>query len=183
MDNLKPTELKSWREKLGLSQQRLAKFAKVSLATLRKLEVGGQKPQKRTLSKVFAAIKEIESDPTKVVKPPRAVRRGRPKKEVAAPKPKARRGRPPKVKAEKPPKPARVKAPRVKAPRVKAAPIKAAPVKAAPVKPAPVKPAPAKAPAVSSGPIRLSNLDLELISRILNMRDSEKLDLLKKITG
>ncbi len=115
MEEIKATEVKNWREKLGLSRKRLAEFAKVSMTTLRQLELGKHKPQQRTIKRITEALQKVASGKLPV--------------ESAA----------------------------------------------ANSKPTEQKPAPAE------GPIRLSNLDLELISRILNMTEAQKIDLLKQI--
>jgi transcriptional regulator with XRE-family HTH domain len=157
MEETKVTELASWRKKMGISQVKMAKLADVSLATLRHLEIGSQKPRKTTLTKVIAAINKVESASPEELAPKR---RGRKPRAVAAEEAPAavtvarRRGRPPKAApAAEPSKPGRQ----------------------------PRKPAVA-AEATEIGPIRLSNLDLELINRILNMTGIEKIELLRRLT-
>ena len=57
--------LKSWREKFGISQKKLAEFAKINLTTLRQFEIGGQKPHKLTISKIKETMQKIETNPKK----------------------------------------------------------------------------------------------------------------------
>ena len=53
--------LKSWRKQVGLSQKKLSEVARISLATLRQLEIGGErKPHKKTLRKLTSAMKTVE---------------------------------------------------------------------------------------------------------------------------
>ena len=142
--------LKNWREERNYSQKKLSDLCGISLTTLRQLETGGNKPQKRTVKKVLEALNAIASAAPDAVVVPKPRRRRRMSKSAptAVVKPKA---------TDAPP----------------AAPT-AAPT-AAPAAPA----APVKAPK-GAGPIHLSNLDLELMTRILNMTDLEKVELLKR---
>lgn len=206
MEDFDSTQLKTWREKLDLSQKRLAELANISLTTLRQLEFGTHRPQGRTLKKILEVMHGVESGSLthEAIHPPRHRRQktAAPEPEPVVPAPVApapvvaeapavapvvpkRRGRPPKAAAPIAPVPAPAKpAPaRVAAkPAPPPAPVEAAP---APV-PALVMPVAAPAPApkpVSPGPagIQLSNLDLELINRVLNMTGREKLALLEKL--
>ena len=154
MDNFNVSDLKGWREKLVISQKRLAELAKISLTTLRQLEFGTHKPQGRTLKKIFEVMKGIESGSLSMeeVKPRRHRRKGGVESvvETAAP--------------------------------VAPAPI-ARPQQAA-MAPAYVPTStitPTVAPSRGSVPVQLSNLDLELINRVLNMNGREKLALLEKL--
>jgi len=182
MEEFKVTDLKSWREKLTLSQKRLAELAKISLTTLRQLEIGSHKPQNKTLKKIWEVMKAIESGALSMTEI--KTRRGR--KSAAAPAPAPA---PAAVVAKPTPAAPPVAAPKpapVPAPAVKPAPAPAPAPKPAPApvpRPAPA-PAPTAAPAVPARgtvPIQLSNLDLELINRVLNMSGREKLALLEKL--
>ncbi len=200
MEEFDVKDLKGWREKLILSQKRLAELAKISLTTLRQLEFGTHKPQGRTVKKIFEVMKAIESGQMSMseVKPPRKRRKDAktpagvstpapapaPSPVAAAtpaPVPK-KRGRKPKALTSAPqpapqptPKPAPQPAPKP-VPRPVPQPL---PRPSAPV-PEPVVPRPAVAQ-MPLGPIQLSNLDLELINRILNMTGKEKLALLERL--
>ncbi len=157
MQELKGSELKTWRKKFKLSQKKLADMANISLATMRQIEIGKSKPQSRTMQRLINAVKDVESAPAAAA----------PKK-AAAPVPKAavkvaKGGAKPvhRAKVGAAAKPAARGRPRVTA------------------KPARAKVA-RKAPA-ASGPIKMTNLDLELINRILNMSGKDKLQLLRKL--
>lgn len=154
MEGLIPSDLKAWRTKFKLSQKKLATLAKISLATLRQLEVGGdRKPRKKTLKMVETVIKDFESK----IAPAKTDASA-----VPAEKPKVRKAR----------KPAAAK-PKPKARKPKAA-----------VKPKTKKRvAPPKhiAKRATKSPVMITNLDLELINRILRMNAKEKLALLQKI--
>ncbi len=169
MEEPKLPEIKSWRAKFGISQKKLADFAKISLATLHQIEIGGKhKPHNKTLRKLASAIEDIQGKTTEAkAGEPGAVQEVKAKipKASAAEKPK-RRGRKPKKVVEK-----------VKKKRGRKAKQKV--VKAASVKP-PVK-ASAKKPAVKEPPVLITNLDLELINRILRMNSKEKLELLQNL--
>lgn len=133
MDMSKWTDLTSWRKKVGISQQKLAHIAKISLGTVRKIEAGVTKPHKKTLKKLKSAVKEIS---TKFQKPDES---GVVKVRSSA------------KKADKGNQKERVIVNEV-----------------------------AKSQA-ESAPISLTNLDLELINRILRMSGQEKLSLLQKL--
>jgi transcriptional regulator with XRE-family HTH domain len=163
MDEINTNDLKSWREKLGIAQTRMAELANISLSTIRQLEGGTNKPHKKTLTKLFEIIKGIEGGVI-TVENPTGARRGRKPGNVKAHvdagvaleseiKTTARRGRP----------------------RKNSVPEIGAPVKPElkPVFSSEVKPS-------TIAPIQLSNLDLELINRIVNMSNRQKLALLDK---
>jgi len=179
MDELRTTELKTWREKHNMSQAKLARIAKISLQTLRQLEVGAHKPRGSTLRHLLDAIKGVETGAPEIMEQLIDKRRGRkvhaevaPEAGGEAPVPK-RRGRPPKVRLPGEEVPVR----RGRPPKIKTAPAQT------PI-PAPIS-APIQSPfriSPDAGRIRLSNLDLELINRILNMTAREKLDLLRRLT-
>jgi len=175
--------LKDWREKRGISQKRFAELAGVSLTTLRQFEFGTHAPQSKTLKKLTEIIHAIDSGSLSAHEIKPAKKRGRVKASqivspvalatdsaMAAPK---RRGRPPKSLSQN-----------------VAVPVVNAPAKVEPVvlvdstpKPPLSSPPPTVSPVpfVGAGVIQLSNLDLELINRVLNMTGKEKLDLLAKL--
>lgn len=169
MEEPKLPEIKSWRTKFGVSQKKLADFAKISLATLRQIEIGAKhKPHNKTLQKLASAIEDIQGKTTKAkIGEPAAVQEVKAKipKVTAVEKPK-RRGRKPKKVVDK-----------VKKKRGRKAKLKVA--KAAPVK-TPVA-ASARKTTVKKPPVLITNLDLELINRILRMNGKEKLELLQKL--
>jgi len=154
MDNFNVSDLKGWREKLVISQKRLAELAKISLTTLRQLEIGTHKPQGRTLKKIVDIMKGIESGALSMeeVKPRRRRRKGsiEPVVEVPAPAPVVAMPKPVIPQATPTPRPI-------------------------------TSSAPVAAPSHGSVPAQLSNLDLELINRVLNMNGREKLALLEKL--
>ncbi len=166
MEGLIPSDLKAWRTKFKLSQKKLATLAKVSLATLRQLEVGGdRKPRRKTLKMVETAIKDFESKIASTKTDASA---------VAAKKPEVRKARKPKAAKPKP----KARKPVAAKPKPKARKPKAA------VKPKTKKrvaPPKVTAKRVSKSPVMITNLDLELINRILRMNAKEKLALLQKI--
>ncbi len=147
MSEKKLVDLKEWRRKFGLSQKKLAEAAKVSLATLRHLEIGRNKPQKRTLKRIDAAMKAVEVDDEVIadggkkdtVSRVSRRRRGQLKKSATS---KRGVGRPRKV--------ATVEQDTDRSPEFN-----------------------------SSGPVRLTNLDLELINRILALDSDGKLEILR----
>jgi transcriptional regulator with XRE-family HTH domain len=206
MSDLNGDLLKNWRERLQLSQKRLAELATISLTTLRQFELGNHKPQKKTLKHLVDVMTGIETGSLtqEMIHPPRRRKKdaveeapivvaAKPVEVAPAAEPK-RRGRPPKSQTE-PAAPAPVAAkpaPVKPAPApvaAKPAPVKATPAPVAPKPaPAPVEAASAPAPAPAPAPaapvpsvIQLSNLDLELINRVLNMTGREKLALLEKL--
>jgi len=124
-------DLKSWRKKLGLSQQKLAQMARISLGTLRQIEEGSTKPHSKTLDKLSISVKELTKKFQGTEKLGKATT---PAKRTA-------KGRPKRSAAEKS----------------------------------------ITNHQVESGPILLTNLDLELINRILRMSGQEKLTLLQKL--
>ncbi len=154
MKEVNVKEIKARREKLNLSYTQLAKIAKISLATVQQVESGKQKPQSRTIKKITDALDYLEA------KGPEA---------IAASVPMRKRGRPRKKDAKK-----------AAAKPTKAAAKKPRKVKAAPA-PKITKMTPEAVTTEGSFPIKLSNIDLELINRILNMTGLEKIDLLKKL--
>ncbi len=133
MDLSKWTDLREWRKKIGMSQQKLAKTAKISLGTIRQIEAGSTKPHRKTLKKLTSTVKKMASELPKFEKPDTA----------------------------------KVEAPEKKAAKKQLKKAAAAEVTAKP----PTK----------SEPILLTNLDLELINRILRMTGQEKLSLLQKL--
>ena len=152
MEGFKVSNLKDWREKLEVSQKRLAELAKVSLTTLRHLESGLHKPQGRTVKKIFEILRSVQAGYLSQadIKPPRKRRKG--------------------SAAEQP---AEVQAKQA---------VMAAPTALPPV------PAPkaagihtAASTSVQTGAPQLSNIDLELINRVLNMNITEKVTLLEKL--
>ncbi len=181
MEILESEFLKNWREKLGVSQKRFAELAQVSLTTLRQFEIGSHKPQRNTLKKLTEVVRGIEGGllGEETIRPQRKRRKDAkraPEMEAiplaveavtAIPK---RRGRPPRQH----PAPVQPMAAQAFPPKIPA------PVEV--VKPA-TTPAPAPDPvaAANLGVIQLSNLDLELINRVLNMTGKEKLALLAQL--
>jgi len=161
MENFNVSDLKTWREKLQLSQKRFAELAKISLTTLRQLELGTHKPQNRTLRKIFDVKKGIESGEVG----PEAIKPRRRKKGAA----------------EESLTPIAAPAATSKA-VAEPAPTSASALASTP---AFISTAAPTSITVSqprgSVPIQLSNLDLELINRVLNMNGREKLALLEKL--
>jgi transcriptional regulator with XRE-family HTH domain len=194
MEEFALNELKSWREKLGLSQQRFATIANVSLLTVRQLEIGQHSPRKATLAKILEGVKAVEINP-ELAAPKRRGRRkatetaetmegapqvegapaaeGAPAEGAEAPTAEVtlprRRGRPRKTEV------AGAEAASMHLGR----PLRAAEATLMTPKPAP---SPYIFSADEAHPIKLSNLDLELINRILNMTGREKMDLLMKLS-
>ncbi len=127
MDDAIIHDLKHWREKFGFSQKKFAEIANISLATLRQIEAGQQKPQQRSLKKIEVAFEKIADDPEflEMLKME--------SKDLGEMTQTLRSGPYP------------------------------------------------KSSGFPDGPIRLSNIDLELINRILNMSSHDKLELLKRI--
>ena len=166
MKNATIEDIKVRREKMKISQQRLVKEAKISLATLEQLELGNQKPQSRTIKKILTALEKFEStDPASLAESAPKRKRGRPRKtDVKNASVKPMKGKPEKVAAGKPKEtPDPTIQPTVD-PQPTAAVTETAVVTAE-----------------VGQSIKLSNIDLELINRILNMTGLEKLDLLKKL--
>jgi len=116
-------DLKSWRDRFGISQKRLSELAKISLTTLRHIEMGSHKPQKRTKRKLMSTLRNVETNPPVIKK------RTQRKTE----------------KTEKTASGTRIRETK------------------------------------QNGPIKLTNLDLELFTRILNMTSKEKLNLLREL--
>ncbi len=58
MAGFDPSELRAWRKKHGISQEKLARISKLGVNTILKLE-GGTKVQKDTLLSLMQAVKEI----------------------------------------------------------------------------------------------------------------------------
>ena len=140
MKELILNDIKTWRERFGLSQKRLSEIAQISLTTLRQLEVGKHKPQKRTTRKLLTTFRTIEANPDDIAIQPR--KRGRKKGST--------------VSSKKIDNAFRTSVEESTSANVKEV----------------VK---------RSMPIRLTNLDLELINRILNLSGKEKLSLLRKL--
>ena len=141
-------DLKTWRKRFALSQGKLADMAQLSLNTIMKFEAGAKDVQKRTLDRLLQAIKSVEDKVTVI--PAEA------------------------------PKPVATAAASVATPM---APV--APARVEPVAPKPVaitqQQAPAKvetAAPSAAAPIQLTNLDLELINRVIVMSTKEKLRML-----
>jgi len=165
--------LKNWREKLGVSQKRFAELADISLTTLRQFESGSHKPQRKTLKKLTEVMQGIEagSFSESAIRPPRKKRLGANASEAPDEAGDAfakRRGRPPRLHQSD----EYLSTPAIE-PQTQNAEV---------VAPAPVQ-LPTSFPAIqnSSGVIQLSNLDLELINRVLNMSGKEKLALLTQL--
>ncbi len=169
MNEVKLPEIKTWRKKYRLSQKKLADLAKVSLATLRQVEIGGKhKPHKTTLRKIASTIEEIQKkNPLgKTAQPVEAVQ----KPEVE--KPEASTPEKPKKKDRKLKKAIKT----IKPPRGKKA--KAAIIEATQGRQLAEPAAKTKG---DKGYLEISNLDLELMNRILRMTNKEKLELLQKL--
>ena len=201
-------DLKSFRKKHGLSQAKLAKLAKVSLNTILNMEAGKHKTMKGTMLKLQDAIKAIEAKPVADVKPvikPRApmidLKSFRKKHGLSQAKlaklakvslnticnMEAGKGKPradtlkrieQAIKAIEAKPAAEVKP--AKAKKHKAVP------KAKPARKVRVAKAKRKSPGrprktTETSPIKLSNVDLELLNRVLNMNEREKIELLKKM--
>ncbi len=171
--------LKKWREKLGVSQKRFAELAKISLTTLRQFEIGSHKPQRKTLKKLTEIMQGIEAGKFEVdSNHPTKTRNQRSNSEngtemlsdVNAPElltPK-RRGRPP-------------RAGRLIHETKIVAPVKDANIQnshsTSPIHSQTIQPIATN----GLGVIQLSNLDLELINRVLNMSGKDKLSLLSQL--
>ncbi len=172
--------LKNWREKLGVSQKRFAELAKISLTTLRQFEIGSHKPQRKTLKKLNEVMQGIEAGNLgeEAIRPPRKRRKdAKIKLDVEASNiisganlgPTKRRGRPPKLQNS---------TETLAVPE--ALPASSDPVPTPKQNSAPLPTSAQTAPS-SIGVIQLSNLDLELINRVLNMSGKEKLALLAQL--
>ncbi len=154
MDSSFLNKLKDWRKSKKLSQKKLADAAGLSLTTVRLLEMGKQKAQGKTLEKIADAIRQINAGVIPETEPVEIVTPPRKKAKIEA-KPEAVAEPKPEAVAE--PKPEAVAEPKPE------------------TKPLLVK------VREESSPIRLSNLDLELIRRILNMTEREKLNILQSL--
>jgi len=66
----KLSELKSWRQRFGLSQKMLSALSKISLATVGLIEAGRIRPHKKTLEKLADTIVNVESG-AEVIKTPK----------------------------------------------------------------------------------------------------------------
>ena len=195
-------DLKGWRKRHGLSQRKLANLTKINVITLRKVETGKSKPLAETLKKLQDAIKAIEAKPAAEVKP--VVKPPAPKIDIKSWRLKhglsqaklaklakvslnticnveAGKGKPlagTLLKIEQAIKavedtPAREKK-RKAVPKVKPArKIRVAKTKRK------GRGKPRKT--TETGPIKLSNIDLELFNQVLNMSEMEKVELLKKM--
>lgn len=155
-------DLKSWRKRFKVSQGSLAKLAELSLNTIIKLESGAKDVQKRSLAKLAQAVKVIES---KVGIVPVEM----PKDDAAS--------------SANDPIVVTSVVSEANEPFVPAIPTPAAPT---PVASIPVAPIPAIAPISFATPaitptLQLSNLDLELINRVILMNTKQKLRLLELI--
>ena len=136
MDESILKDLKTMRENFNLSQTRLAELANISLTTLRQLETGQQKPQKRTIKKIFETFERISNDPESIKS--RNSSKSFPDEDYSSSMSNSKK-----------------------------------------------KSITAKTFHTGSEfihhPIRLTNIDLELINRILNMSGQDKLELLRKL--
>jgi DNA-binding XRE family transcriptional regulator len=166
-------DLKTWRKKFNLSQGKLADLAELSLNTIMKMESGAKDVQKRTIDRLLLAIKAVEDKVTVIpaeTRKPTAPVAPAPVAPVVAP----------------------IVAPPVVAKPVDvAAPTPKLSVPAPVVTPDPaVAPTPVAAPApqVSMAtlpvppqvaPLQLTNLDLELINRVILMSVKQKLRMLE----
>lgn len=61
MEDLNLKELRTWRKRFGLTLKKLAELAKISPVTLRHLEIGKHKPQKRTIINLLSALRVFET--------------------------------------------------------------------------------------------------------------------------
>lgn len=159
-------QLKAWREKLGISQKRFAEVAGISLTTLRQFEDGLQKPHKKTMQKLAEVIQNIESGNFNQ----ETLHPSRKRKNLAkvATSEVITAGGMPRIPEA--------------LPRILPNPIDSRQSDSQ-------KPSPqlagnvesTSATSLTSGVIHLSNLDLELINRVLNMTGKEKLALLEQL--
>ncbi len=177
-------DLKFWRKKHGLSQRKLANLAKINVITLRQVETGKSKPRKDTSKKLQDAIKAIEAKP--VAKPPA--------KKPVTPMIDLKSWRKQfNISQAKLAKLAKVSLntscnmeagkgkPRADTLKKIEQAIKA--VEAKPVSKAmPTRKGHGRSrKTTETDPIKLSNVDLELLNRMLNMSGRQKLELLKKM--
>lgn len=129
MTDFNLADLRVWRKKHKISQEKFAVLADLGINTILKIEAGKHKVQAQTFDKIRAAIREVEAKSAGVTATPT----------VVAPTP----------------KPAPVVEPTI--------------------------------PFVKSGahynPIQLTNIDIELIHRILMMDGREKLKVLESLMG
>ncbi len=187
-------DLKQWRLKHRLSQRRLANLARINVITLRKIETWKSKPLKETLKKLQDVVKAIEAEPVLKAKPAKAKKRKATVEAKPVAKPPApmidlksfrkRHG----LSQAKLAKLAKVSLNTILNTEAgKHKPMKGTllkieqAIKAVESKPVPkAKPA-TKVSATEVVPIKLSNLDLELIGRILGMSGRQKVELLKKM--
>lgn len=165
--------LKNWREKLGVSQKRFAELADISLTTLRQFESGSHKPQRKTLKKLTEVMQGIEAGTFSeaTIRPPRKKRLSANASDIpedAGDTLGKRRGRPPRLNQNDD--------------HLSSLPMEQQAQNVQVVAPVPIQ-VPTISPAIqtSSGVIQLSNLDLELINRVLNMSGKEKLALLTQL--
>ena len=201
-------DLKPWRKKHGLSQRKLANLAKINVITLRQIETGKGKQRVDTLKKLQDAIKVIEAKPVAEAKPAKAKKRKATVEVKTAVKPPApmidlksfrkRHG----LFQAKLSKLAKVSLNTILnmeagkgKPRtdtlekimlaikdVEGKPVpKTKPTRKIRVVKAKRKGRGKSRKTTETGPIKLSNIDLELLNRILNMSESEKIELLKKM--
>ncbi|MFH0764891.1 MAG: helix-turn-helix domain-containing protein [Calditrichota bacterium] len=163
--------LKEKRLSLGLSQKKLSSLAGISLTTLRQMEEGSSGARRRTVNRVLAAIEKIElGGEAGLGLVPLKTRARRKSSKVAKEKASERikrSARPRKIVEIQPPGEAGEPA------------INQTPATTN-VQPA-FKLSPQKHPVTqnASAPLHLTNIDLELINRMLGLNPEQKLDLLK----
>lgn len=155
--------LKDWRDKAGISQKRFAELAGVSLTTIRQFEEGTHKPQSKTLKRLTELIQNIENG---TISP----------NEIFASR---KRGKPAKVDLTAVRRDASVKIGEISANEKTESAVTKTETKTIEAIPELQRSTPVAG--YHPGIIQLSNLDLELINRILNMSGKEKLALLAKL--
>ncbi|NQT34472.1 helix-turn-helix transcriptional regulator [bacterium] len=196
-------DLKSWRKQHGLSQKKLAELAKVSLNTICNVEAGKGKPMKGTVKKLEEVFKAVESKPsakTKLtVEAKPVVKRKEPMIDLKSFRKKHGLSQAKLAKLAKvslnticnveagkgTPMKGTVKKLEEAFKAVESMPGKAVP-KAKLTRMVRVTKAKRKGhdkprKTIETGPIKLSNIDLELFNRVLNMSEGEKIELLKKM--
>lgn len=178
--------LKEKRQNLGLSLKKLASLAGVNITTLRQMEAGLTEPRRSSLNKVLAAIEriELEGETKGGSVPQKTPTASKPSKSLAV------------KKAKKPfpgnrkPKPMDTSPESAKELEIAKSPPKPEPVKVRPKAAKPrqrttviseSKPSPkVETQELKKSPsLHLSNIDLELINRMLGLTSDQKIDLLK----
>jgi len=127
MSDFQTIDLKSWRKRYNISQEKFAELSGLGLNTVARIEAGAQKVQDRTLLKLNTTMRQIEADLMKGTMPTK-LDKGNPTT----------------------------------------------------IRPASIE---TSTPILPTDLTLISNLDLELINRVLRMTPKEKLKLIKSWIG